>query len=190
MEVDLASLRATTNLLQTLLHRNRNQHRRSLWWKWAGILKRFALRFLNASETDRLRLLQSNGSYLRGVILPKCYVSFSQLVADSQYASLGIVLLAELASVQRAMSVRELSGTGYPSKVQKTDHVTGHSVDEDRGQHVKRTVLTDSKAKPAAESTSGNVRQSQTPIDDYYGSKPTGQSRRKISNAIDDLFEG
>lgn len=74
MEVNLVSLRATTNLLQALLHRNRNQHRRSLWWKWAGILKRFALRFMNASEIDRPRLLQSNGLYLGEAILPKCYV--------------------------------------------------------------------------------------------------------------------
>lgn len=88
MEVDLASLRATTNLLQTLLHRNRNQHRRSLWWKWAGILKRFALGFLNASETDRLRLLQSNGSYLSGAILPKCYVYELSKLGSGHYIPL------------------------------------------------------------------------------------------------------
>ncbi|KAL9613743.1 MAG: hypothetical protein Q9167_001757 [Letrouitia subvulpina] len=148
MEVDLTKLRETTDLLQTLMHRNQNQHRRSPWWKWAGILKRSALKLLDASETDRLRLLQSSGSYLEGFLLPRCF-------------------LYELPS-----------GT------------VGNTANEDRGQHIKRTVLTDAEAKPAIENSSDNVQQFQTAKGVNYGSKPTGHSRRKTSNAIDDLFKG
>lgn len=74
--------------------------------------------------------------------------------------------------------------------MEKTSHVTGLSVNEDRGQHIKRTVLTNVKAKAAVKDTAGSVWQLQTPTDAYYGSKLTGQPRRKLSNAIDDLFDG
>lgn len=119
-----------------------------------------------------------------------CRRSFSQLVADSQYASLGIVLLAALASIQQAMGVGEVLGTVYSSKVQKPSHVTGLRVNEDRGQHIKRAVLIGAKAKPSIENTAGSVRQSHTSTNIYHGAKPTLQARRKISNVIDDLFDG
>ncbi|RYP90998.1 hypothetical protein DL770_002914 [Monosporascus sp. CRB-9-2] len=40
--------------------------------------------------------------WLRDALLPKCYLAFSQLAADSQFATLGVVLLGVLAQVHAA----------------------------------------------------------------------------------------
>ncbi|KAI1661721.1 hypothetical protein F4813DRAFT_345542 [Daldinia decipiens] len=40
--------------------------------------------------------------WLRDVLVPKCYLAFSQLTADNQFATLGVVLLSALAQVNAA----------------------------------------------------------------------------------------
>ncbi|KAI0383066.1 hypothetical protein F5Y04DRAFT_251747 [Hypomontagnella monticulosa] len=40
--------------------------------------------------------------WLRDVLVPKCYLAFSQLTADNQFAALGVVLLGALAQVNAA----------------------------------------------------------------------------------------
>ncbi|KAI0879547.1 hypothetical protein GGS24DRAFT_437841 [Hypoxylon argillaceum] len=43
-----------------------------------------------------------HANWLRNVLIPKCYLAFSQLTADSQFAPIGVVLLSILAQVQAA----------------------------------------------------------------------------------------
>ncbi|KAI8966861.1 hypothetical protein F5Y11DRAFT_6940 [Daldinia sp. FL1419] len=40
--------------------------------------------------------------WLRDVLIPKCYLAFSQLTADNQFATLGVVLLGALAQINAA----------------------------------------------------------------------------------------
>ncbi|KAI3337396.1 hypothetical protein HD806DRAFT_543060 [Xylariaceae sp. AK1471] len=43
-----------------------------------------------------------HATWLRDVLVPKCYLAFSQLTADNQFAPLGVVLLGVLAQIQAA----------------------------------------------------------------------------------------
>ncbi|KAI0537354.1 hypothetical protein GGR58DRAFT_352259 [Xylaria digitata] len=43
--------------------------------------------------------------WLRDVLVPKCYLAFSQLTADNQFAPLGVVLLGILAQIQAACDI-------------------------------------------------------------------------------------
>ncbi|KAI1432928.1 hypothetical protein GGR50DRAFT_671467 [Xylaria sp. CBS 124048] len=139
-------------ILAGLAHRNHNQHRRSAWWRYFGMLRRNCgrlaqhlttaiaaarksavreakltkakgkkrrreelaaaeLRAGTETEADRVDVLQgakpmvdasvaAHVGWLRDILVPKCYLAFSQLTADTQFAPLGVVLLGVLAEVQ------------------------------------------------------------------------------------------
>ncbi|KAI0105564.1 hypothetical protein GGR51DRAFT_519854 [Nemania sp. FL0031] len=46
--------------------------------------------------------VDTHAAWLRDVLVPKCYLAFSQLTADNQFAPLGVVLLSILSQVQAA----------------------------------------------------------------------------------------
>ncbi|KAI0808475.1 hypothetical protein GGR55DRAFT_193027 [Xylaria sp. FL0064] len=46
-----------------------------------------------------------HATWLRDVLVPKCYLAFSQLTADPQFAPLGVVLLGALAQIQAACDI-------------------------------------------------------------------------------------
>ncbi|KAI9677583.1 MAG: hypothetical protein M1817_006537 [Caeruleum heppii] len=46
----LSELRTNAHLLQLIYHRNKNQHRRSTWWKWLSQLRRHMARLLTAHD--------------------------------------------------------------------------------------------------------------------------------------------
>jgi ribonuclease MRP protein subunit RMP1 len=112
---DLETLEYLSNLLQLFNHRNKNQHRRNIWWRHFSTFRR------NLSETIREHeeLIRTPTTHLertrkqtrqpgleirlsqrlilwQNVLVPKWHNSFSQLVADGRFAVLGIVLLAIL----------------------------------------------------------------------------------------------
>ncbi|OTB06923.1 hypothetical protein M426DRAFT_318637 [Hypoxylon sp. CI-4A] len=78
--------------------------------------------------------------WLRDVLVPKCYVAFSQLTADNQFATLGVVLLGALAQVNAVcvqvvgesvgveetkdlVSTREPDGKGVVAVVRPTNEL-------------------------------------------------------------------
>ncbi|RYP03365.1 hypothetical protein DL764_005180 [Monosporascus ibericus] len=54
------------------------------------------------SSIPALARADERAKWLRDALLPKCYLAFSQLAADSQFATLGVVLLGVLAQVHAA----------------------------------------------------------------------------------------
>ncbi|KAK8089395.1 hypothetical protein PG997_004356 [Apiospora hydei] len=112
--------------LQTLLagfnHRNKNQHRVATWWASFNMLRRHVTKWADdldqqakARPKKRKRTTTTNqggdGSsgpaevralWLRDVLMPKCYLTFSQLAADNQFAPLGLVLTGALAQLYSA----------------------------------------------------------------------------------------
>ncbi|TGJ86095.1 hypothetical protein E0Z10_g2659 [Xylaria hypoxylon] len=55
-----------------------------------------------------------HAAWLRDVLVPKCYLAFSQLTADNQFAPLGVVLLGILAQIQAACDVAVPRPTAPP----------------------------------------------------------------------------
>ncbi|KAI2642563.1 hypothetical protein GGS21DRAFT_178483 [Xylaria nigripes] len=82
--------------------------------------------------------------WLRDVLNPKCYLAFSQLTADTQFAPLGVVLIGVLAQVQAACDCAA-PGPLPSSSTQKTPLVSGSQLPEVR----TATIAQDSQGTPA-----------------------------------------
>lgn len=79
--IDLDELKGAIDVLELLNHRNKNQHRRSTWWKWFSILRRSVSNiFCIAQQKDQI-IATAQIAYMRDFVLPNCY-----LYADHQVA--------------------------------------------------------------------------------------------------------
>ncbi|KAI0453235.1 hypothetical protein F5B21DRAFT_479985 [Xylaria acuta] len=56
---------------------------------------------VQGSEPE-MEIVASHAAWLHDVLAPKCYLAFSQLTADNQFAPLGVVLLGILAQIKAA----------------------------------------------------------------------------------------
>ncbi|KAJ9643054.1 RNase MRP subunit [Coniosporium tulheliwenetii] len=109
----LNSLRRTRDLLHLLAHRNKNQHRRSTWWRHLSHF-RSELRLLvgelealsaNLGDAKTREMVAARVGRWRDALVPRWYFAFSQLTAGTQFAAIGVALLAMLASVARQTGI-------------------------------------------------------------------------------------
>ncbi|EMD92029.1 hypothetical protein COCC4DRAFT_144971 [Bipolaris maydis ATCC 48331] len=109
---DIAMLHDIHSLLNKLFIRNRNQHRRSTWWKALhGFRKQMALLLgeLEAKELREYERRQRVEARLRfwderGEV-HAWYYQFSQLVAVGPFSMLGLVMMASVARVCRITGI-------------------------------------------------------------------------------------
>ncbi|KAL2429047.1 hypothetical protein ABEF95_012476 [Exophiala dermatitidis] len=119
-------LSTTKSLLDQIWARNKNQHRSQPWWKSLGMLRKAITHLVAMDEAEHsLKLLQGSVAsidakqvrqrfeqetqirrerevwhgWMREVLVPRAYVGFTALVADTQFAALGVVLVGILADV-------------------------------------------------------------------------------------------
>lgn len=118
------SIERLANLLHLFHHRNKNQHRRSIWWRSFQIFRRQ----INAYLTDIKSLNETPTTHLertkkkardpetiiaisrrldcwQDVMVPRWQRSFSQIVADGRFSMLGLTLIAALSEVCRIARV-------------------------------------------------------------------------------------
>ncbi|OTA93310.1 hypothetical protein M434DRAFT_11720 [Hypoxylon sp. CO27-5] len=140
-EAALDRLQPLQPILQGFNHRNRNQHRRAAWWAPFGMLRRHVDKLADElldsaaaasaaakSKSKKRKRENDDGraekkvrdhvKWLRNVLVPKCYLAFSQLTADNQFATLGVVLLGALAQVNAACT--GLIGEAAPAAEEQT----------------------------------------------------------------------
>ncbi|CAG7940880.1 unnamed protein product [Penicillium nalgiovense] len=166
---------AVHSMLHLIFHRNKNQHRRTKWWKWLSILKRATLDFARPGVK----------SYLATHVIPRCYIAFSTVVADNQFSTLGVVLLAVLARLSK------ITGISH----QKMEPVTTKSkmtvAKEDLGERICRidTAPLAPVKKSHSDSKISKEKSTEKSTDDGV-SKTTWKKKKKKKNAIDDLFSG
>ncbi|KAK8056595.1 hypothetical protein PG993_001822 [Apiospora rasikravindrae] len=122
----LLLIRPVQPLLAGFHHRNKNQHRVATWWASFNMLRRHVTKWTDeldqqakARPKKRKRTAaaaaaaknqggDSSGPaevralWLRDILMPKCYLSFSQLASDNQFAPLGLVLTGALAQLYNA----------------------------------------------------------------------------------------
>lgn len=143
-------LRRRLHMLQLIIRRNKNQHRLQPFYKYMSLLrsslrkllriqmdlaKTFAAVTTNAHQVrqkfEREAELRSQHEFreehIREVLVPKCYLIFSSLVNDSQFANLGIVLvglLAEVAAGEHGVGLVKLSSVQAESGFNIMSHDT------------------------------------------------------------------
>ncbi|SCW04159.1 LAFE_0H07382g1_1 [Lachancea fermentati] len=91
-------------LIHLIYHRNKNQHRASIWWRQFNELKRTVsqvlkqLRKHKPSDKDGITLF-SLLKRLRNQQVSKMYYGFNGVIALGQFVTLGVVLVGLLARV-------------------------------------------------------------------------------------------
>lgn len=188
------------SMLHLIFHRNKNQHRRTKWWKWLSILKRATLDSARSGVT----------THLATHVIPRCYMydkkksptwknqancilsAFSTVVTDNQFSTLGIVLLAALARLSK------VTGISHQLKMQPVTRSKIAPVKKDRedlGERIRRidnTPVTPVKISQSdfkvPKASKVSEKPTERPTDDAV-SKSTSKKKKK-KNAIDDLFSG
>ena len=112
------------DILHLFHHRNRNQHRRSVWWRHFSNFRRqvnivtadiITLNEKPLSHVDRARKkgrdseisiqISQRLGFWQTTLVAKWQNAFSQLLADGRFATLGIVLVATLAQVCQIVGI-------------------------------------------------------------------------------------
>ncbi|KAJ5972663.1 uncharacterized protein N7479_002581 [Penicillium vulpinum] len=204
--MDTKEILAVHSTLHLIFHRNKNQHRRTKWWKWLSILKRATLDLARSGVK----------SHLATYIIPRCYMyesgpivlpndlancfpsAFSTVVADNQFSTLGIVLLAALARLSK------ITGISHQLKVQPVvtkSKTTPIVAKEDLGERIRRVddapltrpvkvLQSDAKAPSKVPSKVTKEKKPTENLTEDGVSNITLKKKKKKKNAIDDLFSG
>ena len=123
---DLALLTHLSSLLHLLHHRNKNQHRRSTWYRHLSLFRRhlshliadyITLLATPTTNLERARLrtqtpalqrrISKRLAFWQDVLVGKWQRAFSQVVADGRFSVLGLVMLGCLGGVCRVVGVVE-----------------------------------------------------------------------------------
>ncbi|CAG8901921.1 unnamed protein product [Penicillium egyptiacum] len=171
------------SMLHLIFHRNKNQHRRAKWWKWLSILKRATLDFARSGVK----------SHLATHVIPRCYIAFSTVLADNQFSTLGIVLLAVLARLSKITGISHQLKTEPVTSKSKMSPVVAK---EDLGERIGRVdnapltpvKISQSDSNVSKVSKISKEKPTEKPTEDGV-SKSTSKKKKK-KNAIDDLFSG
>ncbi|KAF4333029.1 ribonuclease MRP subunit rmp1 [Fusarium beomiforme] len=109
------SLAPLITILNAFTHRHKNQHSSSHWWSSFSLLRR-AVRNLNKDLNSRPRKTKAGAvnrdvqpaltraKWMMSHVIPRAFVTFSQLAADNQHAPLGLLLLSVLARTNTLLS--------------------------------------------------------------------------------------
>ena len=73
MSLLLTQLQAATHNFHLLYHRNKNQHRQSMWWKWFSLLKRCVSKLLYEIQVKNNLCVQARLEHMNQILLPRCY---------------------------------------------------------------------------------------------------------------------
>ena len=123
-KIDEESLHDLSDLLHLFHHRNRNQHRRSIWWRHFQIFRKqfnsIAAEFKDLNDVptahlartkkkvkdqQTLRRVEQRLRFWQDVMVPKWQHAYSQLTADGRFSVLGLVLMSALAEACRILAI-------------------------------------------------------------------------------------
>ncbi|KAH6622358.1 hypothetical protein C7974DRAFT_415009 [Boeremia exigua] len=106
---DKAMLLDIYELLNNLFVRNRNQHRRSHWWKSLHAFRKQLTILLSEMETgkrsERSAKIEARLKYWDEKCVHVWYCQFSQLIAVGSFAMLGLVMMASVARLCRITGI-------------------------------------------------------------------------------------
>ncbi|CAG8244782.1 unnamed protein product [Penicillium salamii] len=183
-------IQAVHSILHLIFHRNKNQHHRTKWWKWLSMLKRATL---DLAQPLSVASAEAQKQYLATHLIPRCYVAFSTVVADNQFSTLGVVLMAALARLSKITGItQEMKKHSTASKVKKSSSMPQK---EDLGERIRRVEpAPTSSTHPVQVSQSGKTgdkpQVKEKPVDKARSAEKSAKKTKKKKNAIDDLFSG
>lgn len=207
-------LESIVSMLSAFSHRNKNQHRLSKWWKPFSQLRRHISSLVSELEVCHNEEQRYGARHKKGVVAreaverragflivslaPRAFLAFSMLVADNQYAALGLMLLATLARVRKlvlplmgskaedvegAMDIQEHGGLDLGEVIQRNEIVGGSAKEDEEDVQAGFEVK---KPKEKRESREQEPHLNR-PIDSTPTKRP--KKKRKKGDAFDDIFD-
>lgn len=190
----LDSLRQESYIIHLLYHRNKNQHKNSLWWKHLHILKRVVSKVLELELLPNKSEFQwrSLHSLLRRLTLKqrnKVYYDFNTLIAQGQFLTLGVVLLAAFARVH-SVFIRLLVAHSRdfevfdqpPTNVKFATHTVEQLINEELGEEIIQT--TGGLVLPKSFTDSRDL----TTVDHITARRTRKKQKKQKKSAIDNIF--
>jgi ribonuclease MRP protein subunit RMP1 len=171
-----------------------------------------ALSAKSKKTIESREIVERRVTFLVDVLMERCYVAFGQLVADNQYAALGLMLMGCLARLRRVLGL--LRGNRDRDSVDDRD---GHGVDKrdlegelkdgmDAGEVVRREEVVGEEGhekiddedeeegtslkKAKAKKLSIPAEEEQTSVAEDPTATKRPKKKRKKGDAFDDLFAG
>ncbi|KAL2830633.1 hypothetical protein BJY01DRAFT_227162 [Aspergillus pseudoustus] len=207
------------SILHLIFHRNKNQHRRSKWWKWLSILKRTVwslAQSLSSSNYGNPRPAKFYTKHLTDRVIPRCYAAFSVVIADVQFSPLGAILVATLGRLAKATGIdralkscrqrkadlssqndppfcKELSYQYDPLPQRGFSFHAEISGGEDVGQALSRDeqgIAVPLESGAQNASQLSHASSKAIAVKEPYAPKQKKPKKNKKKNAIDDLFDG
>ncbi|KAE8130966.1 hypothetical protein BDV38DRAFT_289140 [Aspergillus pseudotamarii] len=188
------------SMLKLVYHRNKNQHKKTKWWKWLSVLKHTTWNLARsldciqspsgAAESPDLHI-----QCLANHVLPRCYLAFSTVVADGQFSTLGAVLLGTLACLAKSTGIdKEMKFAAQTEARRATSHARIDGP-EDVGEVLSRdnalSGLGEFLEKPCSklEECPKSSSKKSKKITDFAVKQSKNKKRKKKKDAIDDLFD-
>lgn len=203
-------LKKEYGILHLIYHRNHNQHRVLIWWKYLNIIHRHVrkiLKFLIDLEliknSQKIRqkkqqILDIIKYLIKRKVFTKAYYEFNGIIALGQFVTLGLALLGNLSKIYCIL--RSFKGVDIICKPNIIDEAPvihleqsgiddlGEIVDLDKGSEnlqLKRKFAVDDESKGTKETGINE-------IDDLFSTKKTKtKSKKKIGHTdpMDDIFK-
>jgi len=215
MPTPLEELSSISQILSAAAHRNKNQHRLAKWWKPFSVLRRNLYKLISELETlsaneERLgetkkttasrEVVERRAEFMVEWVVPKCYLAFSAVVADNQFASLGLMLVGTLARAQKVIKpLRKEIERDKDAEPDLNDALMGQE-GLDFGEVIKREeteknrvgmaeedgeanfVLKNLKKHKGMDEPKDEIREESTPA------KPRKKRKKKGGDELDALF--
>ncbi|EME43494.1 hypothetical protein DOTSEDRAFT_174354 [Dothistroma septosporum NZE10] len=206
---DQAELQHLADILHLFHHRNKNQHRRSIWWRHFSVFRKQLsslvtdLGHLNEAASTNLALTKKKArdarinltttkrvNFWQDIMAAKWQHAFSQLVADGRFSVLGLFLLAALSQVCQIVGITaELEDLGQ-AEVEKVLEEFGKEAwesDERSHQHageedLGELVQRDGEAASSGTEAINSLRQT-VPSEQVVNSSPKGPKSTKKRTA-------
>jgi ribonuclease MRP protein subunit RMP1 len=215
-------LQSISQILHLTHHRNKNQHRLAKWWRAFSMLRRnisklsteldtniqyTALSAKSKKTIESREIVERRVEFLEDHLVPRAYLAFSQLVADNQYAALGLMLVGTLARVRKVIAPlrgdsemgdemiegKRLEGPGVKEgqdfgEVVKRDEIIGKAASKDQqlDDEEREDTATLQQSKKRYNATE---EAKESPVQDSTTMKRPKKKRKK-GDAFDELFAG
>lgn len=193
-------------ILHLIYHRNRNQHRALIWWKYVNIIHRNIRKILKIiidleSTKDDKKIQQKQQKVLEIIenlikkrIFTKAYYEFNGIVALGQFVTLGLALIGNLSKLYCIL--QNFKGIDKVLEQKITDVKFTESVEyneDDLGEVVEYENVPDSQLKRKVEivdsKASKKTKKSADSIDDIFSTNITTQKPKKKSKSGKSLDE-
>lgn len=111
----LKNLENEFGILHLLYHRNHNQHRVAVWWRYLDMVRRgirkILRRIYDIQEAKKIKVRENLhkeavqiASHLLTKVFPKAFYEFNGIIALGQFINLGLALVGSLSSLHSQLS--------------------------------------------------------------------------------------